>query len=154
MMFTAEIAWLASIPWKYLGSLAVLGSVGVAGLVQSSRAGRLRRCFAHLFGGPKSDGTNPTRLPLWAFGCSGGLGGSSLGTGAEKWPGNLAEAQPVRLRRCGRRAGATGLPSWWWECSASSGEVSSRFAGIIQVRLLASWWVALGSGWWVKLWPT
>ncbi len=94
MMFTAGMAWLASIPWKYLGSLAVLGGVGVAGLVlfQSSRAGRFAQYFAHLFGGPNP--TEPTQpdFALWAFG-SGGLGGSGLGTGAEKWPGNLAEAQ-------------------------------------------------------------
>ncbi len=94
MMFTAGMAWLADIPRKYLGTLALAGGLGVAVLVlvQSSRAGRFAQYFAHLFGGANPMEPTQPDFALWAFG-SGGLGGSGLGTGAEKWPGNLAEAQ-------------------------------------------------------------
>ena len=94
MMFTAGMVWLADIPWKYLGTLALAGGLGVAVLVlvQSSRAGRFAQYFAHLFGGPNPMEPTQPDFALWAFG-SGGLGGSGLGAGAEKWPGNLAEAQ-------------------------------------------------------------
>ncbi len=94
MMFIAGMAWLANIPWKYLGSIALVGVVGVVGLVltQRSRTGRFAQYFAHLFGDPNPMEPTQPDFALWAFG-SGGLGGSGLGTGAEKWPGNLAEAQ-------------------------------------------------------------
>lgn len=94
MMITAGMMWLANISWKYLIAAGGLAAVGVTVLIamEGSRSGRLAQYFEHLVYGPNQDAPTQPDFALWAFG-SGGIGGSGLGTGAEKWPGNLAEAQ-------------------------------------------------------------
>ncbi|MFT0847890.1 FtsW/RodA/SpoVE family cell cycle protein [Actinomycetaceae bacterium L2_0104] len=94
MMITAGMLWLADISWKYLAAAGGLAAVGVAILVllEGSRSGRFAQYFDHLIYGPDPSQPSQPDFALWAFG-SGGIGGSGLGTGAEKWPGNLAEAQ-------------------------------------------------------------
>jgi len=86
--------WLAGAPGKYFwgvaGAAVLFASVLVA--AKPDRLARVSDYLSNLFSLP--DGLNPSQsdFALWAFG-SGGIGGSGLGTGAEKWPGNLAEAQ-------------------------------------------------------------
>lgn len=94
MMITAGMLWLANISWKYLAGAGALAAVGVTVLIlaEGSRSGRFAQYFDHLISGPNPAAPTQPDFALWAFG-SGGIGGSGLGTGAEKWPGNLAEAQ-------------------------------------------------------------
>ncbi|MDD7384292.1 MAG: FtsW/RodA/SpoVE family cell cycle protein [Actinomycetaceae bacterium] len=88
------IFWFAGYRLVYFG-VAALGALlaATAGIViNPSRISRILSFFNSLFS------TSATRTPtqrdfaLWAFG-SGGLSGTGLGTGVEKWPGNLTEAQ-------------------------------------------------------------
>ncbi|WP_316932573.1 FtsW/RodA/SpoVE family cell cycle protein [Changpingibacter yushuensis] len=86
--------WLAGLPGKVFAYLGGLGVLAASILVAASRS-RLERVisyFQNLFTLPNTSTPSQSDFALWAFG-SGGIGGSGLGTGAEKWPGNLAEAQ-------------------------------------------------------------
>lgn len=86
--------WLSGGPTRYLFLAGAGGVLGLAVLVayRSSRLTRFQQYFDSLFSLP--DGTAPSQVDyaLWAFG-SGGLGGTGFGTGREKWPGNMTEAQ-------------------------------------------------------------
>ncbi len=86
--------WVAGIPARYFLWVGGVGIAVMAGLVaiSPSRLARVTSYARNIFTLP--DKINPTQsdFALWAFG-SGGLSGTGLGTGVEKWPGNLAEAQ-------------------------------------------------------------
>lgn len=87
--------WLSGGPTRYLFLAGAGGVLGLAVLVayRSSRLTRFQQYFDSLFSLP--DGTSaPSQVDyaLWAFG-SGGIGGTGFGTGREKWPGNMTEAQ-------------------------------------------------------------
>lgn len=86
--------WLANMPGKYFVAIAAPVTV-IAGFlvaISDSRRTRVSDFFGNLFALPDPKFPTQPDFALWAFG-SGGIGGSGLGTGAEKWPGNLAEAQ-------------------------------------------------------------
>lgn len=93
-LICAGIFWLAGMPSHYYVAGGALAGFGAAVLVamSPSRLTRIKEYLANLASLP--DSTDPTQsdFALWAFG-SGGLSGRGLGTGIEKWPGNLAEAQ-------------------------------------------------------------
>lgn len=93
-LICAGIFWLAGMPRRYFMWIGGLGVFGAAVLVavNPSRLTRIKEYLDTLLSQP--DALNPTQadFALWAFG-SGGLSGGGLGTGIEKWPGNLAEAQ-------------------------------------------------------------
>lgn len=87
--------WLSGGPTRYLLLAGAGGVLGLAALVayRSSRLARFQQYFDSLFSLPDGTGA-PSQVDyaLWAFG-SGGLGGTGFGTGREKWPGNMTEAQ-------------------------------------------------------------
>lgn len=85
--------WLAGFPRRWLFLVAVFGALVAAIFVASStsRLARVTDFFENIFYLPNDFDPSQSDFALWAFG-SGGLGGSGLGTGVEKWPGNLAEA--------------------------------------------------------------
>ena len=94
VVIAVAIFWLAGLPGLYF---AVFGGVAAvaAGVLVASASTRIQRVsefFANLLSLP--DEKDPTQLDfaLWAFG-SGGIGGSGIGTGVEKWPGNMPAAQ-------------------------------------------------------------
>lgn len=97
MMFTlvcVGMFWLAGLPGKYFAMGLGVGILGASAMVAASpsRLNRVTDYLNNLFSMPSSIAPSQSDFALWAFG-SGGIGGSGLGTGAEKWPGNLAEAQ-------------------------------------------------------------
>lgn len=94
VMIALGMFWLTGLPGRYLLSIAGFGVLlaAVAVAADPSRLERVTYYFGTLFSLPDSVSPTQQDYALWAFG-SGGIGGSGLGTGAEKWPGNLAEAQ-------------------------------------------------------------
>ncbi|KMY23837.1 cell division protein FtsW [Actinobaculum suis] len=93
-LFTAGMLWLAGMAWQWfaVGGLAGILGTALAIAVSLSRLARVQDFFENIFTLPAGGSPTQADYALWAFG-SGGLGGSGLGTGIEKWPGNLAEAQ-------------------------------------------------------------
>ncbi|MDO4888333.1 MAG: FtsW/RodA/SpoVE family cell cycle protein [Actinomycetaceae bacterium] len=93
-LICSGIFWLAGMPRRYF--LAIVGTAlfGSAVLIAMnfSRLNRVREYVSTLVGMPDSSDPKQIDFALWAFG-SGGLSGGGLGTGIEKWPGNLAEAK-------------------------------------------------------------
>ncbi|MDE1653765.1 FtsW/RodA/SpoVE family cell cycle protein [Actinotignum schaalii] len=85
--------WMAGFPGRYFLISGALGFFLVVVLIFSSRSRitRIQDFFQNLFTLPTGQTPSQADYALWAFG-SGGPGGSGLGTGIEKWPGNLAEA--------------------------------------------------------------
>lgn len=94
VMICVGIFWIAGLPGRYFAWVVGIGVVGAAVLVAAnpSRLERVTYYLENLLSLPDSVSPTQQDYALWAFG-SGGIGGSGLGTGAEKWPGNLAEAQ-------------------------------------------------------------
>lgn len=95
ILIIVGLFWLSGGPTRYLFWTGAAGVLGLAILVasRSSRLTRFQQYFSSLFSLPDgSTAPNQVDYALWAFG-SGGLGGSGFGTGREKWPGNMSEAQ-------------------------------------------------------------
>ena len=93
-MICVGIFWMARLQVRYFVGLLGFGAVGAGVLVAMAptRLQRVSEYFGNLFTLPDAHAPTQQDFALWAFG-SGGIGGSGLGTGAEKWPGNMAEAQ-------------------------------------------------------------
>lgn len=93
-LIAAGMFWQAGFPLRFFGWAGASGAVGAAALVaiSPSRLARVEDFFQNIFTMPSGGTPSQSDYALWAFG-SGGLSGSGLGTGIEKWPGNLAEAQ-------------------------------------------------------------
>ena len=93
-LICAGIFWLAGMPSHYYVIGGALAGFAAAVLVamNASRLTRIKDYLANLMTLPDSVDPTQSDFALWAFG-SGGLSGGGLGTGIEKWPGNLAEAQ-------------------------------------------------------------
>lgn len=94
ILIAAGAFWLADMPGKFFVVIGapVMVMAGFLVAISDSRRTRVLDFAGSLFAMPDSQHPTQPDFALWAFG-SGGIGGSGLGTGAEKWPGNLAEAQ-------------------------------------------------------------
>ncbi|MGO1593401.1 MAG: FtsW/RodA/SpoVE family cell cycle protein [Ancrocorticia sp.] len=94
ILIAAGAFWLANMPARYFVAVGapVVVIAGFLVAISDSRRTRVTDFAANLFAMPDSQHPTQPDFAMWAFG-SGGIGGSGLGTGAEKWPGNLAEAQ-------------------------------------------------------------
>lgn len=93
-MIAVAVLWLGGLSGRFFGVITLLAVLAGALLVamSPSRLARIGDYFSTLFTMPKGPDPSQADYALWAFG-SGGLGGSGLGTGVQKWPGNMAEAQ-------------------------------------------------------------
>ena len=94
ILIAAGAFWLADMPGRYFVVIGapIMVMAGFLVAISDSRRTRVFDFVGNLFAMPDSQHPTQPDFALWAFG-SGGIGGSGLGTGAEKWPGNLAEAQ-------------------------------------------------------------
>ncbi|MBP3223390.1 MAG: FtsW/RodA/SpoVE family cell cycle protein [Actinomycetaceae bacterium] len=83
-----------SIPRKYMIPGFGLAGIGVVLLllIGNSRIERIKLWKENFFSTPRTMQPTQVDYSLWAFG-SGGIGGTGLGSGVEKWPGSMAEAQ-------------------------------------------------------------
>ena len=94
VLIVVAMFWVSGGPGKYLLWLGGFGVFGIAAVVayQPSRLRRISDWASNIFNLPDIVEPSQVDFALWAFG-SGGLFGRGLGTGTEKWPSNLAEAQ-------------------------------------------------------------
>lgn len=94
VLIIVAMFWVSGGPIRYFFWLGGFGVFGIAVVIasQSFRLVRIKEWWANIFNLPDIVDPSQVDFALWAFG-SGGLFGRGLGTGTEKWPSNLAEAQ-------------------------------------------------------------
>lgn len=94
VLIVAVMLYVAGLNMKIIAIVGGVGTflAGIAIALKPSRLSRVLQYFDTLFSLPNVSAPSQVDYAKWAFG-SGGLLGMGFGSGVEKWPGNMAEAQ-------------------------------------------------------------